>query len=154
MCTQNLNLSSGTKGSSVAQSALSSRVDRNLVGRGLSRIDDKYFHTRKSVKVKIIDIINVHNKTGIYSLRKRGETLYDRNKWYRPALGQASPTSYHRIRQKTFIRYIILTVHRSKTMKTLNPRNVHTELRSSLFRKEVEENSSSTRCPLCPRRLT
>lgn len=91
MCTQNLNLSSGTKGSSVAQSALSSRVDRNLVGRGLSRIDDKYFRTRKSVKVKIIDIINAHNKTGIYSLRKRGETLYDRNKWYRPALGQASP---------------------------------------------------------------
>lgn len=151
MCTQNLNLSSGTKCSSVAQSALSSRVDRNFVG--LSRIDDKYFRTRKSVKVKIIDIINIH-KTGIYSLRKRGETLYDRNKWYRPALGQASPTSYHRIRQKTFIRYIILTVHRSKTMKTLNPRNVHTELRSSLFRKEVEANSSSTRCPLCPRRLT
>lgn len=76
MCTQNLNLSSGTKGSSVAQSALSSRVDRNLVGRELSRIDDKYFRTRKSVKVKIIDIINVHNKTGnLFSSKTGGNAV-------------------------------------------------------------------------------
>lgn len=76
MCTQNLNLSSGTKGSSVAQSALSSRVDRNLIGRGLSRIDDKYFRTRKSVKVKIIDIINVLNKTGnLFSSKTGGNAV-------------------------------------------------------------------------------
>lgn len=67
MCTQNLNLSSGTKGSSVAQSALSSRVDRNLVGRGLSRIDDKYFRTRKSVKVKIIDTIKYTQNWSLFS---------------------------------------------------------------------------------------
>lgn len=73
MCTQNLNLSSGTKGSSVAQSALSSRVDRNLVGRGLSRIDDKYFRTRKSVKVKIIDTIKYTQNWSLFSSKTGGK---------------------------------------------------------------------------------
>lgn len=154
MCTQNLNLSSGTKGSSVAQSALSSRVDRNLVGRGLSRIDDKYFRTRKSVKVKIIDTIKYTQNWSLFSSKTGGKRCTIEISGIDPRSVRLLRTSYHRIRQKTFIRYIILTVHRSKTMKTLNPRNVHTELRSSLFRKEVEANSSSTRCPLCPRRLT
>lgn len=75
MCTQNLNLSSGTKDSSVAQSALSSRVDRNLVGRGLSRIDDKYFRTRKSVKVKIIDTIKYTQNWSLFSSKTGGNVV-------------------------------------------------------------------------------
>lgn len=73
MCTQNLNLSSGTKGSSVAQSALSSRVDRNFVG--LSRIDDKYFRTRKSVKVKIIDTIKYTQNWSLFSSKTGGNVV-------------------------------------------------------------------------------